>query len=108
MYTFYSGNILYIMFISCGEYARRYTTHWTESNLVLIQVGARWVLVLVSEWCAKTGAREVAAHHKATVRLCRAVGSPHLLRDQGHCDTGLSQKTFFKKLSNFVDYKDFL
>lgn len=33
MYTFYNSNILYI-FISCGEYARRYTTtHWTESSV---------------------------------------------------------------------------
>lgn len=32
MYTFYSSNILYIMFISCDEYARRHTTHWAESK----------------------------------------------------------------------------
>lgn len=44
MYTFYSSNILYIMFISCGEYARRYTTRWTESDPLLLGMGARWML----------------------------------------------------------------
>lgn len=32
MYTFYSSNILCIMFISCDKYAKRYTTHWAESD----------------------------------------------------------------------------
>lgn len=36
MYTFYSSNILYIMFISCDEYASRYTTHWAESEILLL------------------------------------------------------------------------
>lgn len=41
MYTFYSSNILYIMFISC-EYARRYTTHWTESETLLLMWTDMW------------------------------------------------------------------
>lgn len=54
MYTFYSSNILYIMFISCGEYARQYTTHWTESE-ILRSWGSEHggcLIVLVSEWCS--------------------------------------------------------
>lgn len=36
MYTFYSSNILSIMFISCDKYAKRYTTHWAESEPLLM------------------------------------------------------------------------
>lgn len=36
MYTFYSSNILSIMFISCDKYAKRYTTLWAESEPLLM------------------------------------------------------------------------
>lgn len=67
------------------------------------------MLVLVSKWCTtKIKVREKTKH-----TMCPRLGSLEevqipLLDDQRHCDTVLSTKTFFKKLSNFVDYKTFL
>lgn len=64
MYTFYSSNILYIMFILCDEYARRYTTHWAESEPVNVECG-RCLAAVVS---CKTQVRERTDAHHITVR----------------------------------------
>lgn len=64
MYTFYSSNILYIMFILCDEYARRYTTHWAKSEPVNVECG-RCLAAVVS---CKTQVRERTDAHHITVR----------------------------------------
>lgn len=63
MYTFYSSNILSIMFISCDKYAKRYATHWAESEpLVNVECGRCSVL-----GCSEDRRGEAEAHHGPTV-----------------------------------------
>lgn len=104
MYTFYSSNILYIMFILCDEYARRYTTHWAESETLLMwsAVDAWWL------WCPvrhRWGRRQ-----KHTTLLLGLRGSAHLsyIPDlQGHWDTVFKYKDNFLKAFQFCALKPF-
>lgn len=79
------------MFISC-EYARRYTTHWTESE-ILCRCGLErggCLMVLVSKWCTikDEGEGEDKAHHMSTLMFFRGNSDPFCLFDnQGHCDS---------------------
>lgn len=104
MYTFYSSNILYIMFILCDEYARRYTTHWAKSETLLMwsAVDAWWL------WCPvrnRWGRRQ-----KHTTLLLGLRGSAHLsyIPDlQGHWDTVFKYKDNFLKAFQFCALKPF-
>lgn len=86
MYNFYSSNILYIMFISC-EYARRYTTHWTESEILLPWIRAWCMLDCVDLKMVNSkdkGENKDKAHHKSAVKFFRGSSDPsYLLDNQG-------------------------
>lgn len=70
MYTFYSSNILYIMFISCGEYARRYNALDRIIDPLLMWIGAWWMLGCVGlkmVYYKDKGEGEGKTHHMSTV-----------------------------------------
>lgn len=106
MYTFYSSNILYIMFISCGEYAK--AVHYALDRIRNPQCGLEHggcLIVLVSKWCTiKIKLGEETTHTICPLLMLFRGNSDlfYLLDNQGHCDTVLSKKIFLK-LSSFVD-----
>lgn len=63
-------------------------------------IGAWWMLDCVGlkvVFCEAEGEGEDKAHHMSTVMFFRENSDPfYVLDNQGHCDTVLSKKTFFK------------
>lgn len=89
------------MFISCGEYAKRYTPHWAENRTGSEQCGRRCGAL-------KTGE---ARQKPATGPLSVLRGKSHrsyLPDEQGHCDTVFEDKDIFLKSLPVLCIKTFL
>lgn len=90
MYTFYSSNILSIMFISCDKYAKRYTTHWAESEPLFM-----WSVV---------DARGCGALKTGAGRRMPTTGLPLVLR--GNSNLSLIYQISKGTVMQFFEYKD--